>query len=289
MYISGLGHFELSMNGKKIGDHFLDPGWTKYDRQALYVSFDVTKSLLRGDNSIGVMLGNGFYYIPPVPGRYRKLKVAFGYPKMICRLAIEYIDGSFEDIISNQSWKTAAGPISFSSIYGGEDYDARLEQYGWDRPGFDDASWRQVIIVDGPPVINSQLAEPLKVMQTFGPQKINQAGNSWIYDLGQNASGIPQIKVQGKKGDTIKIIPAELLKPDGTANQRASGSPYYLEYVLKGEGVETWQPRFTYYGFRYLQFNGAVPKGESNRSKLPVLLEVKGLHTRNAANTIGTF
>lgn len=289
MFISGLGHFEMSLNGKKVGDHFLDPGWTKYDKQALYVVFDLTGELKPGDNAIGVMLGNGFYYVPPLPGRYRKLKSAFGYPKMICRLAIQYADGTFEDVVSDQSWKVSSGPITFSGIYGGEDYDANLEQLGWDSPGFNEEAWKSAMLVEGPPALNSQMAEPLKVMDSFSVKKTNSVSDKWIYDLGQNASGIPRIKVHGRKGDTVRIIPAELLKEDGTANQRASGGPYYLQYILKGNGIETWQPRFTYYGFRYLQINGVVPEGDSNSHNLPVLVEVKGLHTRNAAATTGGF
>jgi hypothetical protein len=290
IFICGLGQFELSINGEKVGDHFLDPGWTKYDQQALYVPFDVTNNLKNGKNAIGVMLGNGFYYVSPVPGRYRKLKSAFGYPKMIGRLLIEYSDGSMENIVSDQSWKTSQGPITFSSIYGGEDYDATLEQANWDQPNFNDASWKQPIIVDGPRILNSQMTEPVKLLEAFSIQKITKIGSgSWIFDMGQNASGIPWIKVQGKKGDTIKIYPAELLKQDGTANQRSSGSPYYLQYILKGDGIETWQPRFTYYGFRYLQINGVVPKGENDSSQLPVLLEVKTLHNSNAASQVGNF
>lgn len=290
MFICGLGHFELSLNGKKAGDHFLDPGWTKYDKQALYVTFDLTNQLKQGDNAIGVMLGNGFYYVPPVPDRYRKLKSAFGYPKMICRLSIEYEDGSEENIISDKSWKTAAGPVTFSSIYGGEDYNANMEQAGWDTPGFNDGNWKSVIITDGPPILNSQAAEPLRVMETFLPKKVSKSKTGfWVYDLGQNASGIPQIKVRGNKGDTIRIIPAELLREDGSVNQKNSGSPYYLQYILKGEGTETWQPKFTYYGYRYLQVNGGIPEGENNSGNLPVVLEIKGLHTRNAADRAGTF
>jgi alpha-L-rhamnosidase len=286
MFITGLGQFEMNVNGQKVGDHFLDPGWTKYDKQALYVTFDLTNQLKQGANAIGVMLGNGFYYVPPVPSRYRKLKSAFGYPKMICRLAIEYNDGTSEDIVSDQSWKTTKGPIAFSSIYGGEDYDANLEQKGWDTPNYNDQLWKKVLIVEGPPVLTSQMAEPLKVMETFAPKKVtSQLIDTLVFDLGQNASGIPQITVQGKKGDTVRIYPAELLKADGSANQRASGSPYYLQYVLKGEGTETWQPRFTYYGYRYLQVVGATQRGE----RLPVLIEIKGLHTRNAAARTGEF
>ena len=290
MFISGLGHFEFSMNGKKIGDHFLDPGWTKYDQQALYVPFDVTKNLQTGNNAIGVMLGNGFYYIPPVSSRYRKLRVAFGYPKMICRLVIEYADGSSGDIITDASWLTSKSAITFSSIYGGEDYDANLEQQGWDQPVFDESSWSKVVIVDGPPTLNSQMIDPVKVMESFTPKKITRLSQSaWVYDMGQNASAIPQIKVQGKKGDTIRIIPAELLKATDSVTQRTSGGPHYYDYVLKGDGIETWQPRFSYYGFRYIQVQGAVPMDSANLSQLPVLLGVTSLHVRNAAKQTGSF
>src|SRR5690606_7481020 len=117
LFISGLGHFEASINGQRVGDHFLDAGWTKYDREALYVAFDVTDQLVEGVNAVGVMLGNGFYFIPPVKGRFRKQKVAFGYPKMIGSLVMEYADGSRSSLVSDRSWKATSGPITFSSLY----------------------------------------------------------------------------------------------------------------------------------------------------------------------------
>ncbi|CAM4025085.1 Alpha-L-rhamnosidase N-terminal domain-containing protein [Pedobacter westerhofensis] len=291
IFISGLGHFDLSINGKKIGDHFLDPGWTNYEKQALYVPFDVTESLKNGKNAIGVMLGNGFYYIPKQKKRYRKLLVQYGFPKMICRLLINYTDGSSENIVSDRSWKSAAGPIIFSSIYGGEDYDAAKEQKDWDQPAFDDTQWQNAVITTGPPLLNSQKAASVKIFENFKPQQITQISSAgWSYDLGQNASGIVRISVKGKKGDTIRITPAELINPDHTANQKASGKPYYFTYILKGEGVETWQPRFSYYGFRYLQIDGAVPVTENSATdQLPVITEVTGLQVRNAAEQAGTF
>ncbi len=289
MYICGLGHFDMSLNGNKVGDHFLDPGWTQYDKQALYVPFDLTDKLVQGNNALGVMLGNGFYYIPR-DRRYRKMTGAYGYPKMICRLVIEYKDGSVSNLVSDESWKTAPGPIVFTSIYGGEDYNANLEQSGWNTANFDDAKWQNAVIVTGSPQLNAQAADPLKVMQEFTPVSKKNIGNgTWVYDLGQNASDIPQITVQGKKGDTVRITPAELIHPDGSANQTGSGKPHYYNYILKGGGPETWHPQFTYYGFRYLQVEGAVPQGEANPNQSPVLLAIKGLHTRNSAATVGSF
>lgn len=289
-FISGLGHFELSINGKKAGDHFLDAGWTKYDKEALYVTFDITNQLKQGNNAIGIMLGNGFYYVPPVKGRYRKLKSSFGYPKMISRVLIEYTDGTSENIVSDNSWKTSKSPIIFSSIYGGEDYNANLEQQGWDTPAFDDKKWKPVLIVNGPPQLNSQMAEPLKIFENFSPVKTTRLANgNLVYDLAQNASGIIELKVKGKKGDTIRVSPAELLKADGSINQRPTGSPFYFEYILKGDGVETWRPRFTYYGFRYLEVRGGVQPGEISPQNLPQIIEIKGLHTRNNAERVGSF
>jgi hypothetical protein len=288
-FISGLGHFDLSINGSKVGDHILDAGWTEYDKHALYVTFDLTDKLKKGDNTIGVILGNGFYFIPR-DDRYRKLTGAYGFPKLICRVLLEYSDGSSENIISDEQWKTSPSPITSTSIYGGEDYNATLEQKDWDKPVFNDAKWKNAIIVQGSPVLNSQTAEPVKLFETFAPVKISSPKPGiWVYDMGQNASAIPAIETNGKKGAVLRITPAELLNPDGTVNQSASGVPHYYDYTLKGDGNEKWQPRFTYYGFRYLQVEGAIPEKEENPNNLPVLTSLKSLHLRNAAENIGNF
>ncbi|UEG52858.1 glycoside hydrolase family 78 protein [Mucilaginibacter daejeonensis] len=309
IYISGLGHFELSINGQKTGDHFLDPGWTGYDKQALYVPFDVTDQIKQGSNAIGVMLGNGFYFIPR-DARYRKLTGAYGYPKMICRLVTEYTDGTTDNVISDQSWTTAPGPITYTSIYGGEDYNANLEQPGWDKPGFNDARWKKAMVVEGVPQLDAQIAEPLKVFEQFAPKTVKELGpgvtgqatkskdptfkpkmmtNRVLYDFGQNLSGIVRITVKGKRGDTVRIYPAELLTKEGTIDQKGSGNPHYYDYILKGTGEETWQPRFTYYGFRYAQVENAVSSGSANPHQLPVITAIKSLHTRNASAIVGNF
>lgn len=285
VFVCGLGQFEMSLNGAKLGDHFLDPGWTQYAKHALYVTFDITSQLKVGANTIGMMLGNGFYYIPGE--RYRKLTGAYGYPKMISRLVIEYADGTIDNIVSDASWKTAPSPVTFSSIYGGEDYDATKEQSGWNAPAFNDKQWKNALIVEGPSLLHSQMAEPVKVMQKFSPASTNQLKpGTVVYDLGQNFSGIPSIVVSGRRGDTIRIIPAELIDDGGTANQRGSGGPSFYNYVLKGEGSESWHPQFTYYGLRYLEVQ-AIAK-DSTQSP-PSIIKVEGLHIRNAAPKIGSF
>lgn len=284
-FVTGLGQFEFFVNGTKAGDHFLDPGWTQYSKHALYVPFDITSQLKQGENVLGAMLGNGFYYIPGE--RYRKLTGGYGYPKMIANIVIEYADGSTVNIVTDQSWKTAPSPVYFSSIYAGEDYDAALEQEGWDNTGFNDKHWQTVKITDGPPQLDAQLIHAVKVMQRFPAIKMTTLRpDVKVADLGQNASGIPFIRARGQKGDTIRVIPAELINEDGSANQKSTGSPVYYTYVLKGEGEESWQPRFAYYGFRYLQVEAIAGSGHT---QAPTLLNVEGLHIRNAAPQNGTF
>ena len=284
-YICGLGHFEMYLNGKKIGDHFLDPGWTNYSKHAQYVAFDITNELRSGANAIGVMLGNGFYYIPGQ--RYRKMTGAYGHPKMIMRTVIEYTDGSVENIITDESWKTISSSVIFSSIFGGEDYDASLEQTGWNKSGFNAADWRNVIITTGPALLESQMQQPLKILERLAVKTRTLLGpDIWMYDLGQNFSGIPAIKVSGNKGDTVKIFCAELINADGTANQKATGSPSYFTYILKGEKDESWQPRFTYTGFRYMEVHCIA---KDSLKPAPLVKNIEGLHIRNAADKISSF
>ncbi|HKJ43626.1 MAG TPA: family 78 glycoside hydrolase catalytic domain, partial [Sunxiuqinia sp.] len=289
LYISGVGQYDAYLNGSKIGDAFLTPGWTDYDKTVFYDTYDVTSMLQQGENAVGVIVGNGFYNVNRE--RYRKLVIAYGMPKMICKLAVTYDDGSTTALISDSSWKTSPSPITYSSIYGGEDYDARKERSGWNKTGFDDSSWKQAILVTPTTgKLNADMNYPVKVMNTFEPQSISKlADDQFTYDFGQNVSGIVELKVKGKKGQEVRLIPAELVHPDSTANQNATGKPYYYTYTLKGHGVETWHPKFTYYGMRYVQVEGAVPKPENGSSDLPVVEDLKLLHTRNSAPGTGSF
>ncbi len=289
LFISGLGHYEASINGKNITDNFLAPGWTMYDKTTLYNSYDVTRQLKTGENAIGVIVGNGFYNINRE--RYRKLVIAYGMPKMISNLRIEYTDGTTESIVSGKDWKCSPSPITFTSIYGGEDYDAQLEQTGWNQPGFNDKNWQNVLLAEIPK--GELIAEsdyPLTVKERLNVKKIETiAPNRYLYDFGQNASGILALKVKGKKGQIVKLIPGELITKDKEINQKASGSPYYLSYTLKGNGEEIWRPRFTYYGFRYVMVEGAVPATGETAADLPTITGLTFLHTCNSAPVNGTF
>lgn len=289
VYVCGLGQFEMTVNGTKTGDHFLDPAWTRYDRTALYVPFEITDQLRAGENVLGIRLGNGFFNVPR--DRYFKLLTSYGAPKLIAKIALEYEDGSQECFVSDTTWKAAPSAITFSSIYSGEDYDASTEESGWETPGFDDRNWKAALPTSFTPQLRAQSSTPLKITDRIPAVRIfrNRAGN-WVYDLGQNASGIVRISLTAHDRQSVKLIPAELLNDDETANQKASGDPFYYTYTARGDGhPETWQPRFTYYGFRYVEVIGAIPAGEPNPRNLPEITEIVGLHTRNSAEETGTF
>ena len=287
--ISGLGHYEVYLNGKKVGNSFLAPGWTDYDETVYYNTYDVTPILEKGKNVIGAIVGNGFYNINRE--RYRKLVIAFGYPKMIAHLKIDFEDGTSQIITTDETWKTSQSPIFYTSIFGGEDYDATKEQPGWNRQNFDDSEWKQVLIAEKPSgKLVAENEYPLKVMEILPVKKIVPLeGGSFLYDFGQNASGIIELTAEGAKGQTIKLWPSELINADNTNNQKATGNPYYYSYIMSGNGTEKWTPKFTYYGFRYVQVFGAVPDGYNNSEGLPVIKSLNFLHTRNSAPENGTF
>jgi alpha-L-rhamnosidase len=289
VFVSGLGHYELHVNGEKVGDRFLSPGWTNYQKTCYYNTYDITENLKRGKNAIGSVVGNGFYNINRE--RYRKLLIAWGAPKMILKIIIRYNDGSEEAIVSDNTWKTTPSPITFTSIYGGEDYDARLEQPGWDKVGYNDQKWNTPLTVRDPMgELKPEADYPLKIMQVFDSVSITSKSDSiYVYDFGQNASGIIKLMVHGEKGQVVRLVPGELLDDDSLVTQKASGGPFYFSYTLKGDDKEIWMPRFSYYGFRYIQANGAVPSGEPNPDNLPVITGLQLLHTRNSSPAAGNF
>jgi hypothetical protein len=235
------------------------------------------------------MLGNGYYNIPLE--RYLKLIISHGAPKLKLHLRVEYSDGSTSEIVSDASWKATESPITFSSIYGGEDYDAKLFQEGWTDTGFNDTSWNQAIPTDYPGTLSAQRATPLTVHSEIPTVTFyRNSKGSWVYDLGQNFSGIIRIAVKSNESSTIRFHTAELLKNDSTFTQRASGGPFYFSYTTKGDGqIECWQPQFTYYGFRYVEIEGAVPAGKDNPDQLPEIESLTGLHTCNSAEEAGSF
>jgi len=255
-YYSGLGLSELYLNGAKVGDHVLSPGLTDYDKHVLYEAFDVTAQLAAGPNAMGLMLGNGRYYAPRADGRTRD----FGFPKAIVQLNIEYQDGSRASVISDETWKlSTGGPVRADNEYNGEVYDARMELAGWSRAGFNDSAWEPVQVVRAPAgALTWQSAEPLRVTETLKPASVKRLRPGvYIFDMGQNMVGWTRLRVSGPRGTRVTLRHAETLNPDGslyTANLRTARAEDV--YTLKGGGAETWEPRFTYHGFRFVEVTG---------------------------------
>ncbi len=235
----------------------------------------MTGLLKRGPNALAVLLGNGFYNV--VGGRYSKYTGSFGVPRLWLQLHIEYEDGSTQDTGTDNSWRVHQGPITFSDTYGGEDFDARLEPKGWDRPDFDDASWAKAEPVEAPGgVLAADASPPTRVMQTFDPAQVTEPKPGvFIYDLGQNFAGWPKITVSGPAGASVRLRCGELLDSAGLVSQESSGGPNYFTYTLAGSGRETWSPRFSYYGFRYVQVEGAAPESAA-RSGMAVMHRLQG-------------
>jgi alpha-L-rhamnosidase len=262
VYICGLGHYELSINGGKVGDNVIDPGWTDYKDSSLYVTHDVTDMIQKGGNAIGVILGNGFYNNWDTTRWQHYVTPSYGKKKMLFELHIEYTDASTAKILSDASWKVTESPVVFSAVMGGEDYDARKEQGGWDQTGFNASAWQNATETSGPGgALVSQYGPPMKVQKVYSTTRVlNPVSGISVYDFGQNMSGLPVLKVSGTAGSQIKLSPAEYL----AGNQHASGrvdqysltngqdNMYYI-YTCKGDGIETWSPKFTYTGYRYIE------------------------------------
>lgn len=278
--ICGLGHFELTLNGEKVGGHVFDPGWTDYRDTCLYVPFDVTGMLRPGANAFGVMLGNGLYNV--VGGRYTKFTGSFGPPKLILQMHVEYADGTESAFTSDATWKTEAGPITFSCPYGGEDYDARLEPPGWNTPGFDGGAWTDARVTEEPGgVLRAQAAPPIKVMDTLRPAAMEQTGpGAYAADMGYNLSARPVLQVRGEPGSRVTLRVGE--RP---------GQPWEnhsYTYTLRGGGKETFKPRFTYFGFQHIFINGAdLP--EDATGERPVLLGLASEFVTSSAPVVGGF
>ena len=304
-YVCGLGFYEFSLNGKKVGNSEFAPLWSDYDKSVYYNTYDVTEQLRYGENAVGILLGNGFYNVQG--GRYRKLQISFGPPTLLFELVINYKDGTRTTIQSDNEWKYDLSPVTFNCIYGGEDYDARREHKGWNQVGFDDSHWRPVVMQEAPKgILRPQMAPPVKIMERYDIQKVTKLNteqitsaskstkrtvdpSAFVLDMGQNLAGFPEITVRGKRGQKVTLLVAEALTDEGACNQRQTGRQHYYEYTLKGEGDETWHPRFSYYGFRYIQVEGAVLKGQKNPQKLPVLKNIQSCFVYNSAKKVSTF
>ena len=276
--ICGLGFYEATINGQKVGDSEFAPSWSDYDKTVFFNVHDVTQQIRQGDNELRVLLGNGFYN--EQGGRYTKLKVSFGPPTLLYFLYLTYDDGMRERVYSDEKWQWTESPITFNSIYGGEDYDARLE-VGSLMSDVRADQWKPVVIQEGPEGrLRPQIAHSTKVMERYPAKQTLRKDSILVIDMGQNLAGYPEITVRGNAGERLKLTPGETLDKNGLVDQRQTGRPHYYTYILKGSlQAEIWHPRFSYYGYRYLQIEGDID----------VLKKVESCFVYNSAERIGSF
>jgi alpha-L-rhamnosidase len=308
VYVSGLGYFELHLNGECVGDDVLNPGWTSYTQRVFYSAYDVTAQLKEGPNAIGIMLGNGWFHPLSLDmwGRHKfGDSMTTGEPRAIVQLVVEFADGTKQTILTDQTWHTTGGPILRNSVYLGEVYDARKEQAGWDQPGFNDSRWEAAVLAETPKLgpLQAQVTPPIRVTRRLKPVKMTEpAPGVYIFDFGQNFAGWAQLRVKGNRGTRVRLRSGELLYPDGTLNgmtavagQIKDGGKDYLydgvgrpktafqldEYILKGQGTETFTPRFTFHGFRYVEVTGFPG--------VPTLAALEGLRLNSDVAQAGSF
>ncbi|TAG13035.1 MAG: alpha-rhamnosidase [Sphingobacteriia bacterium] len=297
LYISAAGLYEFYINDHKVGDAVLTPALSQTEKRLFYNTYDVANLLKTGKNAFGTYIGSGRW------ASVRPLQEATGkwvddtnndtisgftprYPKLLAQINITYTDGSKQTIATDNTWKiTADGPITKNNEYDGEFYDATKEMAGWNKAAFNDKSWSNAQLVSTPsPVLSAENKEPIKVMETLKPITVKQIKPGvFIYDMGQNMVGWAKLKVKGKKGTRVKMVFAELLKPDGSLyldNMRSA--EVTDQYILKGDvNGEIWEPRFVYHGFRYVEITGLGYK--------PDLNTIEGRVVHDAVETIGKF
>ncbi|MEI7847665.1 MAG: glycoside hydrolase family 78 protein [Chloroflexota bacterium] len=284
LYATAIGLYECHLNGSRVGDSLLTPGWTDYSRHIQYQVYDVTDLLRPGANAIGVILGDGWGvgHIAWV-GRQRYAD----RPQLLAQFVLTYSDGSKEIIATNDEWKVKQGPILESDMLMGESYDARRELGDWCNPGYDDSNWSAaevmpdhgaaLVATNGPAIKRQEVLTPVGIHEI--PDFVNQR---WVFDLGQNMVGWIRLRVCGEKGTTVSIRFAEVLNPDGTlytANLRSARNTDY--YTLRGGGEEVWEPHFLFHGFRYVELLGfpGIPTKET----------VTGIVVHSETPPTGTF
>jgi alpha-L-rhamnosidase len=258
LFLSGLGFSEFYINGIKVDNRIMDPTHSNYKNRVLYVVFDVKKYLKPGQNALAAMLGNGRFFAPRI-----KIPVEtpnFGFPKMLMQMQVRYTDGSSALITSDDKWKiTDKGPIRANSEFDGEEYDANMEQKGWNQAGFDDATWQPAQIVSAPGgKLIAQIQEPMRVIEKLPPVSIHRTNTGgYLVDFGQNFYGMCQIKVKGPKGTKVIIRSTFDIDSAGDINMAPNRSALSTDiYTLKGQGVEVWAPRFKGQGTRYAEIKG---------------------------------
>jgi alpha-L-rhamnosidase len=269
LYLSGLAYYEAELNGRRVGNQVLDPGFTDYDETVLYAVHDVTDMLAVGGNAIGVTLGRGFYGMT-TPNVWNWHQPTWhGEPRLLARLEIEHPDDTRTTVGSDTSWKFASGPTLSNSLYAGESFDARKAAAGWSEAGFDDSGWRAPVVHDAPKgTLRAQQHEAIEVVETVRPVAITELRSGvYVVDMGRTMAGWTKLSVQAPAGTMVEMRHGERLKSDGSVqweNGHVPGRHQTDVYTCAGTGQESWEPKFSYKGFRYVEVSGlpARPRPE---------------------------
>ncbi len=258
LYVTALGSYRMFLNGARVGHDVLTPDFTDYRKRVSYQTYDVTSLVVPGANAIGAELGDG-WFASAMSWYGDRFFFGPGPTRLLAQLEIDYTDGTRDRVVTNPSWKTSTSPIRHSEIYAGEMYDARLEQAGWSRAGFRDQSWTAATAAAGPAgAVSAQISAPVHIVQTLAPKNVKAMGGGvYVFDMGQNMVGWVRLSVNGPRGTRVHLRFAEILKPDGNIyRDNLRDADAADEYVLKGGGPETYQPSFTFHGFRYVEVRG---------------------------------
>lgn len=283
LYICGLGHFEAHINGNPASDYVLEPGWTDYNKTCFYVTYDITSHLRKGKNTLLVFLGNGMFNVPN--SRYVYYERSFGKAKLLARMEIFYGDGTRKVFVTDESWLFAKSPVTFSGMYGGEEYDGRIEaELSGENAAFDAAcgTWRQAMAAAPPGGhLTAQRSLPLKVMESYPASSVREiSAGVFLYDFGKNFSGWIRAEFDTNglaSGMEVEFIPGEILDENSFPDQRVTGRGYRWSYILNGKKSQIYSPKFTYYGFRYVAVKGAVPREYAGAyPALPVISDIHG-------------
>jgi len=284
VYVTALGTYELRLDGKRVSKDFFAPGWTEFRKRVHYQTYDVTDQVEKGANTIGAILGDG-WYASDLAHLCRR-NVYGGRPRFLAQLVIELADGTTQVVASDSTWKASYGPIKHADLIMGCEYDARLEMPGWDKTGFNDTGWNPVIVEDVPQKnmrVQASVAEPSMVMNELPAIKVTEPRpGCWTFDLGQNMVGWVRLRVQGTAGQRITVRHGEMINPDGTIYTASLRScPATDFFILSGKGEEVLEPYFTFHGFRYVEVRGLTSK--------PDLTAVTGIVVHTAMRRTGSF
>ena len=276
LYATARGLVEMRLNGERVGDAVLAPGWTDYRRRIEYAVHDVTALLREGPNALGAILGDGWYagYVGFDP-KHRAMHYGRA-PELLCELHVEHADGSRAIVCSDRSWRATTGPIAYSDLLMGERYDARAELGAWAEPGHDDAAWGAVTSrARDDALLVPERAQPIRVVEDLRPIDVTEREPGvHVFDLGQNIVGWARLRVEGEAGTEVRLRFAEMLEPDGSLHLANLRDARPIDtYILRGGGAEVFEPRFTFHGFRYVEVDrpaGHARPGHHHRARRPL-------------------